>query len=111
MDYSDDACMNLYTQGQKTRMRSVLEAGGSRRSLALSDKCGATPNPTCTDGIQNGDETGVDCGGSSCAPCQTGCSENEVIVSITFDNYPEETSWLIQNDSGQTVGIRKLLKR
>ncbi|MCB0461683.1 MAG: DUF5011 domain-containing protein [Flavobacteriaceae bacterium] len=28
--------------------------------------------PTCSDGIQNGDETGVDCGGSSCAPCQTG---------------------------------------
>ena len=29
-----------------------------------------TTNPTCNDGIQNGDETGVDCGGS-CAPCQT----------------------------------------
>ncbi len=27
--------------------------------------------PTCADGIQNGDETGVDCGGSSCAPCST----------------------------------------
>ena len=26
--------------------------------------------PTCDDGIQNGDETGVDCGGS-CAPCST----------------------------------------
>ncbi|MBE9489965.1 MAG: T9SS type A sorting domain-containing protein [Bacteroidetes bacterium] len=25
--------------------------------------------PTCSDGIQNGDETGVDCGGLSCAPC------------------------------------------
>jgi len=76
MDYSDDSCMNLYTQGQKTRMRSVLEAGGSRRSLALSDKCGATTTPTCTDGIQNGDETGIDCGGSSCAPCstQTACT-------------------------------------
>lgn len=24
---------------------------------------------TCNDGIQNQDETGVDCGGSSCAPC------------------------------------------
>ncbi|KGE86779.1 hypothetical protein IX84_19245, partial [Phaeodactylibacter xiamenensis] len=24
---------------------------------------------TCTDGIQNGDETGVDCGGSNCPPC------------------------------------------
>ncbi len=28
------------------------------------------PDPTCTDGIQNGDETGIDCGGS-CAPCDT----------------------------------------
>ncbi|WP_422106728.1 immunoglobulin-like domain-containing protein [Winogradskyella sp.] len=27
--------------------------------------------PTCDDGIQNGDETGVDCGGSFCAPCST----------------------------------------
>ncbi len=27
-----------------------------------------TPEATCDDGIQNGDETGIDCGGS-CAPC------------------------------------------
>jgi len=27
--------------------------------------------PTCDDGIQNGDETGVDCGGSFCEPCST----------------------------------------
>jgi chitodextrinase len=40
MDYSDDSCMNLFTTGQKNRMRAVLEAGGSRRSLALSDKFG-----------------------------------------------------------------------
>jgi hypothetical protein len=26
------------------------------------------PEPTCTDGIQNGDEEGIDCGGS-CPPC------------------------------------------
>lgn len=71
MDYTDDSCMNLFTQGQKNRMRAVLEAGGVRRSLALSDKCGAASQPTCNDGVQNGDETGVDCGGS-CAPCQTG---------------------------------------
>ena len=104
MDYSDDACMNLYTAGQKARMRAVLDIGGSRRSLALSEKCGATSAiPTCNDGIQNGDETGVDCGGSSCAPCQTGCLENEVIVTITFDQYPEETSWSIVTDEGTTV--------
>ena len=27
------------------------------------------PCPTCDDGIQNGGETGVDCGGPDCAPC------------------------------------------
>lgn len=31
------------------------------------------PSPTCNDGIQNGDETGVDCGGS-CVACPT-CSD------------------------------------
>lgn len=29
------------------------------------------PCPTCMDGIQNGDETGVDCGGT-CDPCEVG---------------------------------------
>ncbi|TXE19029.1 T9SS type A sorting domain-containing protein [Psychroserpens burtonensis] len=71
MDYTNDSCMNLFTLGQKNRMRAVLASGGARRSLALSDKCGAVTQPTCTDGIQNGNETGVDCGGS-CTPCQTG---------------------------------------
>jgi len=27
---------------------------------------------TCSDGIQNQDETGIDCGGTSCSPCNTG---------------------------------------
>jgi hypothetical protein len=27
------------------------------------------PDPTCNDGIQNGNETGVDCGGPDCPPC------------------------------------------
>ncbi|RAJ17961.1 immunoglobulin-like domain-containing protein [Olleya aquimaris] len=104
MDYSDDSCMNLYTQGQKARMRAVLLPGGVRASLGASTKCdGGGSTPTCTDGIQNGDETGVDCGGSSCSPCQTACNDNDVNVTITFDNYPEETAWTIKNSSGTTV--------
>ncbi|CAL2080424.1 M43 family zinc metalloprotease [Tenacibaculum sp. 190524A02b] len=102
MDYSDDSCMNLYTQGQKARMRAVLAEGGVRRSLALSDKFGGGTTPTCDDGIQNGDETGVDCGGS-CEPCQTTCTDNEVNFSLTFDNYASETSWSITDASGSTV--------
>jgi gliding motility-associated-like protein len=35
--------------------------------------CGACPTgPTCTDGMMNGDETGVDCGGPDCGACNTG---------------------------------------
>ena len=67
---------------------------------------GSCPNecpPTCDDGIQNGDETGVDCGGSSCDPCPVPCTENEIVVSITFDDYPEETSWAILDNTGATV--------
>jgi hypothetical protein len=29
----------------------------------------ATPVETCSDGIMNQDETGIDCGGTTCAPC------------------------------------------
>eukprot|EP00923_Selenidium_pygospionis_P039474 GHVN01068608.1.p1 GENE.GHVN01068608.1~~GHVN01068608.1.p1 ORF type:complete len:1688 (-),score=157.80 GHVN01068608.1:2058-6983(-) len=36
-----------------------------------SESCGLCKEPSCTDGFQNGDETGVDCGGScrSCRQC------------------------------------------
>ena len=30
---------------------------------------------TCMDGVMNGDETNVDCGGSKCNPCVTGCMD------------------------------------
>ena len=34
MDYTDDSCMNMFSEGQKTRMRSILVAGGARAALA-----------------------------------------------------------------------------
>lgn len=103
MDYSNDACMNLFTTGQKARMRALFDPGGARVSLLSSGACGAPPTPTCSDGIQNGNETGVDCGGPDCAPCQSGCSDTEVTVTINLDNYPEETSWQIRNSSNSVV--------
>lgn len=87
MDYSDDACMNLFTAGQKGRMRTLFDAGGARASLLSSTACGGTPppppTPTCTDGIQNGNETGVDCGGPDCAPCNTGTCNPPTGLSST----------------------------
>jgi hypothetical protein len=36
---------------------------------------GEFPNATCADGLRNGDETDVDCGGDACGPCgpRSGC--------------------------------------
>jgi len=34
MDYVNDACMNMFSEGQKTRMRAIFEAGGPRASMA-----------------------------------------------------------------------------
>ncbi|NNL92387.1 MAG: T9SS type A sorting domain-containing protein [Saprospiraceae bacterium] len=101
MDYSDDDCMNLYTEGQKTRMRALFDTGGFRESLLSSNACGTPPPPTCSDGIQNGNETGVDCGGD-CPPCPPGCVDTEVTMTIILDNYPGETTWTL-TDGGSTL--------
>jgi hypothetical protein len=36
MDFTNDACMNLFTYGQKERMRSLFASGGPRHSLLTS---------------------------------------------------------------------------
>jgi hypothetical protein len=39
MDYTNDACMKMFTTGQKNRMRATLATGGSRSTLTSSDGC------------------------------------------------------------------------
>ncbi|MCS7077947.1 MAG: M43 family zinc metalloprotease [Bacteroidia bacterium] len=39
MDYSNDACMNIFTRDQRTRMRTVMYNSPRRMSLLNSDKC------------------------------------------------------------------------
>ncbi|MEZ5026083.1 MAG: T9SS type A sorting domain-containing protein [Chitinophagales bacterium] len=41
MDYSDDACMNIFTNDQKARIQTVLTSSPRRMELAFSDKCSA----------------------------------------------------------------------
>lgn len=69
LDYSDDACMSLFTQGQVDRMEALFAPGGYRASILQSPGLSIGIIAHCSDGIQNGDETGIDCGGE-CGPCQ-----------------------------------------
>ncbi len=129
MDYSDDGCMNLFTLGQKYRMRALFEVGGARASLLNSQGCGEPIDPTCYDGIQNGEESGIDCGGPDCIPCPPGptcsdgiqngeetgidcggplcvpcpCAGSDVEIVIILDNYPEETTWTLNDSTGIVV--------
>ena len=50
MDFSDDACMQMFTKGQRQRMRDLFAEGGPRSSIlnsrALSDPWNTEPNPS-----------------------------------------------------------------
>ncbi len=70
MDYVNDVCMYMFTEGQKTRMMAVLN--GFRSGVRASCAC---TEPTCDDNIQNGLETGVDCGGPDCPACPPSCND------------------------------------
>lgn len=42
MDFTDDACMNLFTKGQKEAMRAQFAKGGFRNSILTSTVCDST---------------------------------------------------------------------
>ena len=41
MDYTNDACMAMFSNGQKARMRALFVQGGARYSFVESNLCGA----------------------------------------------------------------------
>ncbi len=49
MDYTNDACMAMFSNGQKARMRALFVQGGARYSFVESNLCGAVVTPiVCT---------------------------------------------------------------
>jgi hypothetical protein len=45
MDYTNDACMSMFSLGQKARMRALFEVGGARRSFIDLNLCGVVVAP------------------------------------------------------------------
>ncbi len=56
----------------------------------------------CDDSLQNGDESGVDCGGANCqaCPCASGTG---VSLIMNTDNFVSETTWEFADLSGNVV--------
>ena len=58
MDFTDDACMNMFTQGQKNEMRSLFALGNFRNSFLNSSVCDSSqaeggPLPADSSAISN----------------------------------------------------------
>jgi hypothetical protein len=53
MDYCPDACLSMFTAGQKVRSLALFATGGDRASLLTSNGCSGSvqppPTPTCLD--------------------------------------------------------------
>jgi len=86
--------------GQSVRFRFISYSNVSLRSdgFYFDDfrvvDYGSTNQTSCTDGVQNGAETGVDCGGPDCEPCATGCTP----VTLSSDDF--EAGYGSWNDGG-----------
>lgn len=54
MDYGDDNCLTMFTDGQKQRARALFAAGGARASLLNSQGCSGsvTPPTSCGDTLR-----------------------------------------------------------
>ncbi len=64
-------------------------------------KTGDPVLPTCSDGIKNGDEDGVDCGGSACSPCESYPFDFETATPFVG---ADGATFSIVNDGGNMVG-------
>jgi hypothetical protein len=69
-----------------------------KQSCSLDSECsskvcraGHCQDPACDDGVQNGLETGVDCGGGRCQACVTSCvcASSDALMALGCDPRPD----------------------
>jgi surface protein len=75
-----------YNQSSSLSVLTVCECNTDANTKSPTTSLSTSPEscPTCVDGIQNGDETGVDCGGSTCPSCVAGA--DHFITTWKTDN-------------------------
>lgn len=109
MDYSNDECMVMFTADQSKVLNHWANDLVWKDSTSVCAPLTALVNcdgPTCDDGIQNGTETGIDCGGDTCGPCTYVCSDDMQDNGGNqnyFDN--ENNQWTICASGSDVVGL------
>ena len=93
MDYTDDACMDIFTADQKARMRTVMTVSPRRVSLAASNKCG-TPAPTIV----------FASGGGTVIEEATDCSYQDVVLDVGITMAPSANATVTFNTTGTATG-------
>jgi gliding motility-associated-like protein len=79
---------NTYN-AQSTCVTLVFTSDGSINASGFQLTYSCVPGSTCFDGIQNGTETGVDCGGcSTCPPCPVAPNPATVTATSNIYNLP-----------------------
>lgn len=87
-------CTTWSTCSGGTQSRTCSDSAncGLANPNSLTQSCNSGTTPTCSDGIKNGAETGIDCGGT-CATCSSICKDTEYNL---FGNCASKTLiWLI----------------
>ncbi len=89
MDYTNDACMNLFTADQKVRVRTVMSISPRRAALANSTKCGvAVPTIAFVSG------------GGTVINEETNCSFQDVVLDLSISAAPSADALLSFSHSG-----------
>lgn len=93
MDYTPDACKNVFTNDQKTRIWTVLQNAPRRVALATSNACTAPQLGT---------------GQNSKATFNLYPNPAATVLNITFDGTATQGSYAIFNALGQQVAAKEL---
>lgn len=92
MDYTDDNCMNIFTDDQKTRIRTVMSVSPRRMELPSSTKC-QPPSPVIA---FTTDATAINEG--------TDCSYQDVVLTLTIARPPSANATVTFTTSGTATG-------
>jgi hypothetical protein len=102
MDFTNDACMNIFTLGQRDRMRSLFEPGGERYALLSSAALTATALPDTVSTLGEGSTVGA-------ISVYPNPANNEITIHITDQN-TIGSNIEMYNQVGQKVAIQKIVE-